>query len=98
MSPTISPSVRGLQSAGGVSGLTSQPTNIMSSYMNLAGDRTNPNNPRIPLSPRYNAENSGSLARFGDVYSNNGRGLNATTNSSGVRIQTSSQMSESNHA
>ena len=66
--------------------------------MNLAGDRTNPNNPRIPLSPRYNAENSGSLARFGDVYSNNGRGLNATTNSSGVRIQTSSQMSESNHA
>lgn len=98
MSPTISPSVRGLQSAGGVSGFTSQPTNIMSSYMNLQGDRTNTNNARAPLSPRYNAENSGSLARFGDIYSNNGRGFNATTTSSGVRIQTVSQMSESNYA
>ena len=55
----------------------------------------------MPLSPRYNAENNGgSLARFGDIYSNNGgKGINTTTNtSSGVRIQTVSQMSDSLHA
>jgi phage-related protein len=73
----------------------------MSSYMNLGGDRSNTNNHRVPLSPRYNAENNGgSLARFGDIYSNNGgKGINTTTNtSSGVRIQTVSQMSDSLHA
>ena len=64
--------------------------------MNLGGERTNINNLRgLPLSPRYNAENTGSFGRLGDIYSSHGRGFNATTTSSGVRIQTSSQMSES---
>jgi hypothetical protein len=59
----------------------------MSSFVNLAGERTNViNTQRLPLSPRYNAENNDSFGRLGDLYSNNGRGFNVTTTSSGVRI------------
>jgi hypothetical protein len=88
LSPT-SPSLGGLVGAPSHTGISMIPSKILSSAINIAKNNVPQQQvPRLPLSPRYNAENNRVFGRI-----NEGGAL--TNKSSAYRLQLSSSMGSS---